>query len=91
MRAMRSIQTMMIEGRSRAGQASTTTHAINRGVNRVLALVEGSKRKEPIMSVADCEIEETDKELCEEHMNYRPCRACKRQAEIERAEAKKEE
>ena len=43
------------------------------------------------MSVTDVEIEEEDTELCEEHMHYRPCRACMRQAAIERAEALKDQ
>lgn len=85
-------QTDQIRSRGSAALSSRTKNAVVRGVNRVLALVEGTKRKEPIMSVADCEIEETDHELCEAHpYHYRPCRACKRQAEIERAEAMKEE
>lgn len=78
-------------GRTRAGIASLSRHIVVRGVNRVVALVDGAKRKEPIMSVMDCEIEETDQELCQEHMAYRPCGACRRQAEIEKAESLKDE
>lgn len=78
--------------REQATRSNLAGKQIRRGVNRVLALVEDAKRrKEPIMSVSDCEIDETDAELCEEHMHYRPCRRCKRQAEVERAEAQKEE
>lgn len=43
------------------------------------------------MSVADCEIEETDNELCETHMQYRPCRTCKREGAQEAAEMKADE
>jgi hypothetical protein len=78
-------------GRVRAGIASQSQRIVVRSVKRVVALVEGLKRKEPVMSVMDCEIDEPDTELCEEHMHYRPCRACKRQADIERAEAMKDE
>jgi poly-beta-hydroxyalkanoate depolymerase len=81
----------MMQSRVSAALSSRTKNAVARGAKRVLALVEGTKRKEPIMSVADCEIEETDQELCTEHMHYRPCRACKRQHDIERAEAMKDE
>lgn len=82
----------MMQSRVSAALSSRTKNAVARGVKRVLALVEGAKRKEPIMSVMDCEIEETDNELCEEHpYHYRPCRACKRQHDIERAEALKDE
>lgn len=43
------------------------------------------------MSVPDRAIEEPDRDLCKEHWQYRPCRSCKRQAEVEKAESKKDE
>lgn len=38
------------------------------------------------MSLQDEMLEPTDDELCEEHMSYKPCRTCRRQAAIDRAE-----
>lgn len=43
------------------------------------------------MSVAECDVEETDDELCTAHMQYRPCRTCKREGEAEAAEMKADE
>lgn len=84
-------QTDKVRSRANAGVVSRNLNFAKRSLPRVLALVEGRKRKEPIMSVPDCELDEPDNELCSEHMQYRPCRPCKREAQIERAEAMKEE
>lgn len=44
------------------------------------------------MSVAECELDEPDQEYCEYHDGYLlPCRACRAEAAIERAEALRKE
>lgn len=81
----------MAHSRMSAICASRTKRSIARGVDRVMALIDSSRPRRTAMSVTDFEIEEEDRELCEEHFCCRPCRECRQQAAIEQAEALKDQ
>lgn len=77
-------QLSRLRSRRSAATATRSKHDIKKKVARVLVLIGA------VTPSHNLDIEETDDELCSEHMSYKPCRTCAAQAQVDRYERSKE-